>query len=103
MLCTSLLALAASVATSSATIYSGFNYGATFNDGSAKHESDFHAEFTTAMNLIGTNGEFTSARLYTMIVGFTSEIILDLVALTPVLARRYLRHSHFGYLCSHLD
>ena len=69
MLCKSVLAFAASVATSSATVYSGFNYGATFNDGSAKQESDFHDEFTTAMNLVGTNGEFTSARLYTMIVG----------------------------------
>ena len=86
MLCISLLAFAASVATSSANVYSGFNYGATFNDGSAKQESDFQAEFTTAMNLLGTNGEFTSARLYTMIVGLLLRCLprLDLVALTPV-------------------
>ncbi len=69
MLCKRVLAFATYVATSSATVYSGFNYGATFNDGSAKQESDFRDEFTTAMNLVGTNGEFTSARLYTMIVG----------------------------------
>jgi len=68
MLCKRVLAFATYVAASSATVYSGFNYGATFNDESAKQESDFHDEFTTAMNLVGTNGEFTSARLYTMIV-----------------------------------
>lgn len=49
-------------------VYQGFNYGATFNDGSIKAQSDFEAEFAAAAKLAGTDGAFTSARLYTMIV-----------------------------------
>lgn len=63
----SLLALVASLSTTSAALYQGFNYGSTFTDGSAKSRSNFSSEFTTAKNLVGTSG-FTSARLYTMIV-----------------------------------
>ncbi|RQM08093.1 hypothetical protein DH86_00000532 [Scytalidium sp. 3C] len=62
-----LLSLVASAASASATVYQGFNYGNTFTDGSAKNQADFEAEFKTAKNLVGTNGAFTSARLYTMI------------------------------------
>ncbi|KAK5710155.1 hypothetical protein LTR17_019098 [Elasticomyces elasticus] len=47
--------------------YIGFNTGSTFTDGSAKKQSDFEAEFNRARTLQGTNGQFTSARLYTMI------------------------------------
>jgi glucan endo-1,3-beta-D-glucosidase len=79
MLSKSLLALAASLATSSAAVYAGFNYGSTFTDGSAKQESDFQAEFTTAKNLVGTNGQLTSARLYTMIVSLLPPVASPLL------------------------
>ena len=62
----SALALVASVSTAFAQTYRGFNYGSTFTDGSAKAQSDYQNEFSTAQNLVGTSG-FTSARLYTMI------------------------------------
>lgn len=65
-----LLALALSVAASEA-VYTGFNYGSTLADGSGKSQSDFQTEFQTAKNLVGTSG-FTSARLYTMIQGGTT-------------------------------
>jgi len=67
-----LVAWAAAVAASQAS-YIGFNYGSTFTDGSAKQQSDFKDEFTRAKNLVGTKGEFTSARLYTMIQGGTAD------------------------------
>jgi len=66
------LSIAASLSSVSGTVYTGFNYGSTFTDGSAKAQSDFQAEFTTAKNLVGTSGGFTSARLYTMIQGGTT-------------------------------
>ncbi|EMC91171.1 glycoside hydrolase family 17 protein [Baudoinia panamericana UAMH 10762] len=53
--------------------YSGFNYGSTFTDGSAKQQADFEAEFTRSKNLQGTNGRLTSARLYTMIQADTTD------------------------------
>lgn len=62
------LALAMAVATSEA-ISQGFNYGANKGDGSVKTQADFETEFTTAKNLVGTDNAFTSARLYTMIQG----------------------------------
>ncbi|MCJ1377167.1 hypothetical protein MMC17_000259 [Xylographa soralifera] len=71
MLTSSLFALAASLATTSAAALRGFNYGSTFTDGSAKMESDYQSDFTTAQNLVGTSG-FTSARLYTMIQSGTT-------------------------------
>ncbi|MCJ1433875.1 hypothetical protein MMC27_003240 [Xylographa pallens] len=71
MLTSSLFALTASLATTSAAALQGFNYGSTFTDGSAKMESDYQSEFTTAQNLVGTSG-FTSARLYTMIQSGTT-------------------------------
>jgi hypothetical protein len=55
-------------AASAQAVYQGFNYGSTNGDGSARTASDFETYFTTAKNLVGTSG-FTSARLYTMIVG----------------------------------
>lgn len=66
------LSIAASLSSVSGTVYTGFNYGSTFTDGSAKTQADFQAEFTTAKNLVGTSGAFTSARLYTMIQGGTT-------------------------------
>ncbi|KAK4540310.1 hypothetical protein LTR36_009622 [Oleoguttula mirabilis] len=65
-------AAAAAVATAQAELI-GFNYGSTFTDGSAKAQSDFEAEFERAQALPGTDGEFTSARLYTMIQGGTTD------------------------------
>lgn len=62
-----LAAFAAAVSPATAT-YQGFNYGSTFTDGSAKQQSDFEAEFKNAQGLDGTNGAFSSARLYTMVV-----------------------------------
>lgn len=62
--------MAAAVGTANAA-YQGFNYGATFTDGSLKVQSDFENEFKTAASLQGTDGAFTSARLYTMIQGNT--------------------------------
>ncbi|KAG8669008.1 hypothetical protein FPOAC2_08317 [Fusarium poae] len=66
----SLLTMAAAAGTASAA-FQGFNYGSTFTDGSAKAQSDFENEFNTAAGLQGTDGAFTSARLYTMIQGGT--------------------------------
>ncbi|KAJ5816187.1 Glycoside hydrolase superfamily [Penicillium robsamsonii] len=65
------LALAMAVATSEA-VSQGFNYGAAKVDGSLKTQSDFETEFSTAKNLVGTDNAFTSARLYTMIQGGTT-------------------------------
>lgn len=63
-----LTALLAAVSSASAA-YQGFNYGAAFTDGSIKSQQDFEAEFNAAASLAGTNGDFSSARLYTMIQG----------------------------------
>jgi glucan endo-1,3-beta-D-glucosidase len=61
-------ALAMAVATSEA-VSQGFNYGATKGDGSVRTQADFETEFRTAKNLVNTDHAFTSARLYTMIQG----------------------------------
>lgn len=57
--------------TATAQVKKGFNYGNTHSDGSAMTQSDFQAEFSRAQNLPGVSG-FTSARLYTMIQGGTT-------------------------------
>ncbi|OCK76951.1 glycoside hydrolase family 17 protein [Lepidopterella palustris CBS 459.81] len=49
----------------------GFNYGSEFSTGAAKQQVDFEYEFNAAKSLPGTSG-FTSARLYTMIQGGTT-------------------------------
>ncbi|KAL9050148.1 MAG: hypothetical protein Q9162_006819 [Coniocarpon cinnabarinum] len=49
----------------------GFNYGSTFTTGANKAQADFEAEFNQAKGLTGAPG-FTSARLYTMIQGGTT-------------------------------
>ncbi|KAM4057009.1 putative glucan endo-1,3-beta-glucosidase eglC [Hirsutella rhossiliensis] len=43
----------------------GFNSGATLDDYKAKQESDFLAEFKAAKQLPGTDGKFTTVRLFT--------------------------------------
>ena len=64
---TKVLALAAAVSQAQAT-YMGFNYGATFTNGAIKQQADYEAEFSAAAALAGTNGAFSSARIYTMVV-----------------------------------
>ncbi|KAF5670880.1 murein transglycosylase [Fusarium heterosporum] len=66
----SLLTLAAAAGSANAA-FQGFNYGATFSDGTLKVQADFENDFKTAASLEGTDGAFTSARLYTMIQGGT--------------------------------
>ena len=62
--------LISTLAVSSATaVHTGFNYGNTHTDGSAKSQSDYEAEFRTAKGLVGASG-FTSARLYTTVVSW---------------------------------
>jgi len=51
----------------------GFNYGATFSDGTIKHQADFEGEFNSAKNMVGNS--FPSARLYTMIQGDTNGVL----------------------------
>lgn len=67
-----LVALAALLSAASAQ-YQGFNYGSTRSDGYVpRTQADFEGLFSTAKNLVGTNGGFTSARLYTMIQAGTA-------------------------------
>ncbi|KAK5173429.1 uncharacterized protein LTR77_002110 [Saxophila tyrrhenica] len=69
----SFLGLAASIAGAQA-LSTGFNYGATQSDGSTPMEqSDYQSRFERAKSLQGTDGEFTSARLYTMIQSGTTD------------------------------
>ncbi|PFH60952.1 hypothetical protein XA68_18527 [Ophiocordyceps unilateralis] len=64
-----LVTLAAAVSSASAT-FRGFNYGA-LKGSVPKTQTDFENEFTAASALPGTDGKFSSARLYTMIQGGT--------------------------------
>lgn len=73
-----LVALAATFSTALGA-YQGFNYGATWPDGRGKTQADYEAEFTAQKNLPNTNGAFSSARLYTMIVSVPGTIIQVLV------------------------
>lgn len=66
-----LVALAATFSSAMAA-FQGFNYGSTWPSGAGKTQADFEAEFTAQRNLPGTNGVFTSARLYTMIQAGTA-------------------------------
>jgi len=74
-----LLALAATLSTASAGAIQGFNYGSTGQDGSAMMQADFETSFKTAANLVGTDGAFTSARLYTMIQGLTTSDVIQAI------------------------
>ncbi|KAH8172771.1 glycosyl hydrolases family 17 domain-containing protein [Sarocladium implicatum] len=68
---TKMMAVAAAASTASAAAFQGFNYGATYADGRLRVQSDFESLFEAAQGLDGTDGKFTSARLYTMIQGNT--------------------------------
>jgi len=62
-----LLTIIATFSATSSAVYQGFNYGSTQSDGSVKDKVAFEAEFKAAKGLAGTNGAFSSARLYTTI------------------------------------
>lgn len=64
----------ASLATT-ALAYRGFNYGALDLSGATRNQASFEEEFRAAANLPGTNGAFTSARLYTSLQGATTNPI----------------------------
>ena len=61
----SVLSLLAALATTQEL--QGFNYGATYSDGSAITEPGYEALFIAAKNLDGNSNAFTSARLFTSI------------------------------------
>jgi glucan endo-1,3-beta-D-glucosidase len=73
-----LLALAAYISAVTA-VSQGFNYGSTHTDGSAKTQQDFSNAFAAAKKLAGTNGAFTSARLYTMIQAGTTDDVIEAI------------------------
>jgi glucan endo-1,3-beta-D-glucosidase len=73
----SILATAGLLSTANAAI-KGFNYGANFNNGQAKTETDFEYEFNAAKALAGTSG-WTSARLYTMIQHNTQNTVIEAI------------------------
>lgn len=76
----SLLASVAVLSTVSAQNgYKGFNYGAFFNNQAPKHRADFEYEFNAAKQLPGTNGAFTSARLYTMVQWGTQNTVIEAI------------------------
>lgn len=77
-LTSTLVAAAATISTASAG-YKGFNYGANFLNNQAKVQADFEYEFNAAKNLPNTNGQFTSARLYTMIQHGTTNTVISAI------------------------
>ncbi|USW57571.1 Putative glycoside hydrolase superfamily [Septoria linicola] len=68
----SLLALAGSAAAQ----VRGFNYGALYADNRARQLADWEADFRAAQNLPGVGG-FTSARLFTMIQGYSDNEVIS--------------------------
>ncbi|KAF2734058.1 GPI-anchored cell wall beta-1,3-endoglucanase EglC [Polyplosphaeria fusca] len=73
-----LLACTAIVSTASAG-FKGFNYGAFFLNQAPKKQADFEYEFNAAKQLPGTNGQFNSARLYSMIQWQTTNTIIEAI------------------------
>lgn len=69
----SLLAMAGSAAA-----IHGFNYGALWANNSARQQQDFEADFNAAKNLPGSHG-FSSARLFTMIQGDTTNTVISAI------------------------
>ncbi|KAF2016601.1 glycoside hydrolase family 17 protein [Aaosphaeria arxii CBS 175.79] len=76
---TALLASAAALTVSAQNGYKGFNYGANFMDGTPKTVNDFEYEFNAAKQLPGTNGDWTSARLYTMIQHGSTNTVIEAI------------------------
>lgn len=76
---TSVLSTLTIALSSVSAVYQGFNYGSTYNDGSAILQAGFENYFTTAKNLVGHADAFTSARLYTMIQAGTSNSVIEAI------------------------
>jgi hypothetical protein len=72
MLSADTLAFAALLSGASAAVQ-GFNYGAQGGSSGVKVEADYQFEFEAALSLSGTDGQFNSARLYTMCVSANFE------------------------------
>ncbi|ETN44751.1 uncharacterized protein HMPREF1541_10421 [Cyphellophora europaea CBS 101466] len=62
------------VLATTALAYRGFNYGAVDLAGATRNRTSFQEEFQVARNL-GTQGAFTSARLYTSLQGSSTDPI----------------------------
>ncbi|KAL8778970.1 MAG: hypothetical protein Q9213_007170 [Squamulea squamosa] len=76
----SILALAATLATASAQVYQGFNYGSVFTNNAPITEQEYERLFNTAKQLQGTSGGFTSARLFTTIQAGTTNSPTEAIA-----------------------
>lgn len=57
----------------------GFNYGALSASGAPNTQQDFENSFKQAKGLQGVEGDFTSARLYTMIQGGTQNTVISAI------------------------
>ncbi|KAF1979201.1 glycoside hydrolase [Bimuria novae-zelandiae CBS 107.79] len=75
----STLVAAAALLSGAEAAYKGFNYGAFFGNQQAKVYADFKYEFEAAKALPGTNSQFTSARLYTMIQHGTKRDVIQAI------------------------
>ena len=71
--------MAAALLSGTEAAYKGFNYGAFFGNQQAKGYADFKYEFEAAKALPGTNSQFTSARLYTMIQHGTKKDVITAI------------------------
>lgn len=54
----------------------GFNYGALYANSVARQQADFEADFRAAQELPGVGG-FTSARLFTMVQGYSTNTVIS--------------------------
>ena len=77
MLSSTLVAAFAACFSTAYSQFQGFNYGSTNTDSSPVTLEQFTNDFTTAKGLVGTNGAFTSARLYTCIQAGTTNTPSD--------------------------
>ncbi|PYI32735.1 glycoside hydrolase [Aspergillus indologenus CBS 114.80] len=75
---TTLAAMALAASTAEA-VSQGFNYGNKKADESSMFQADFEASFKTAKGLVGTDGGFTSARLYTMIQAYSTNTPIEAI------------------------
>jgi len=77
---TTVLASSLAAPAAVAAAYAGFNYGATDLSGATRGQSSYEEEFNAAKNLPGTNGAFSSARLYTSLQGDSTDPIEAIAA-----------------------
>ncbi|PNS17752.1 Glucan 1,3-beta-glucosidase BGL2 [Sphaceloma murrayae] len=75
----SAITLAALISSGFAQQYIGFNYGNKKPTGELKFRQDYLNEFEAARNLVGTNGQYTSARLYTTVQGDSGSAINEAI------------------------